>query len=68
MTNQSIKLYAEIEAIKIEVQGMVAANKSSLIRSKCNAYSEEKFYEKAREIRAAASNLDPLFELDKIVK
>ena len=46
---------AEIEAIKVEVQGMIALNQYRMDRDETIAYSDEAFQEKADELRGIAT-------------
>lgn len=45
---------AEIEAIKTEVQGMVAFNQDRISQSKTVAYGDMAFQKKADELRSVA--------------
>ena len=46
---------AEIEAIKIEIQGMIAENQYRMYRKEQVAFVEEHFVKKAAELRSIAN-------------
>ncbi len=48
---------AEIEAIKTEVQGMVALNQYRTYRGEVIAYDEEAFQDKASELRSISMDI-----------
>jgi len=48
MKSWLLAMQANIEAIKVEVQGMVAANQERISRGEAIAYNEEAFQEKAK--------------------
>ena len=48
MESWLLAVQANIEAVKVEVQGMVAANQERISRGEAIAYNEEAFQEKAK--------------------
>ena len=50
MNGKNLKIYAKIEAIRIEVMGMMAANKEREINMESMAYTEKEFNDAAKEI------------------
>jgi len=55
MTNSITVLYANIEAIKAEIEGMKSENKLREQQGNSPAYGEGSFYKKAEEIRSHLS-------------
>ena len=46
---------AEMEAIKVEVQGMIAENQQRINRGESIAYNDDAFQEKAEQLRGVAT-------------
>lgn len=65
MKLKTLEIYAKIEAIKIEVMGMVTENKEREINGEAIAYSERLFVEAAKEI---SKLIDEIIEIDLVEK